>query len=68
LTDRGFGLLAALNFVAFLLPVFMIYREASIREKQGVPKEHQDLWDGILLPSPYCYLERVRKRKIFAKL
>lgn len=41
--DRGFGLLAALNFVALLPLVFLIYKGKSIREKQGVPKEHQDL-------------------------
>jgi hypothetical protein len=41
--DRGFGLLAALNGVALILLVFLIYKGQSIRERQGIPKEHQDL-------------------------
>jgi hypothetical protein len=41
--SRGFGLLAALNGVALIPLVFLIYKGQSIREKQGVPKEHQDL-------------------------
>lgn len=41
--SRGFGLLAALNGVALLPLVFLIYKGEEIRERQGAPKEHQDL-------------------------
>jgi hypothetical protein len=41
--DRGFGLLAALNGVALIPLVFLIYKGQAIREKQGLPKDHVDL-------------------------
>jgi hypothetical protein len=40
---NGFTLLGVLNVVALLPLVFLIFKGESIREKQGVPKEHQDL-------------------------
>jgi hypothetical protein len=41
--DKGFTLLGVLNIVILIPLVFLIFKGESIREKQGVPKEHQDL-------------------------
>jgi hypothetical protein len=41
--DKGSTLLGVLNIVALIPLVFFIFTGESIREKQGVPKEHQDL-------------------------
>jgi len=39
----GFGTLAAINAFTLILLVYLIFRGEKIREKQGVPKERQDL-------------------------
>jgi hypothetical protein len=38
----GFGTLAAINAFTLILLVYLIFRGED-QEKQGVPKEHQDL-------------------------
>jgi hypothetical protein len=39
----GFGVLGAISAFVLILPLFMIIAGEKIRERQGYPKEHQDL-------------------------
>ena len=39
----GFGILGGISAFVLIFPLFMILFGEEIREKQGYPKEHQDL-------------------------
>ena len=39
----GFGVLSAISALVLIFPLFMIFFGEKIRERQGYPKEHQDL-------------------------
>jgi hypothetical protein len=41
--DASFATLAAINAVLLLPLIFMVFKGEKIREKQGLPKEHDDL-------------------------
>lgn len=41
--DASFATLAAINAVLLIPLVYLVFRGEKIREKQDVPKEHQDL-------------------------
>jgi len=41
--DASFGTLAAINLATLILVASLVIWGGRIREKQGAPKEHQDL-------------------------